>query len=391
MQLFRYLEKVLESRLGEKSPLIQVVVGPRQVGKTTAILQALNGRGLYQSADAPIPTQPEKIQEWWEKSMAMDSPILAIDEIQKIPGWAEMIKKLWDRNPRPKVILSGSASLSIEKKLKESLAGRFELLRAEHWNYSEAFKLFSMTQEEYIEFGCYPGSISLLRKDKKRWADYIRDSIIEPVIGRDILQLHPVQNPSLLRQLFGLAVSLPAQVVSLNKLQGQLQDQGAVSTLQHYLDLLSLGFMVSGIQKYTKTSFRTKRSSPKIVVHDNALIRAMERISGEAISPDTFGRYFENAVIARFLESGWEVYYWNDRDLEVDLVAIGPKGEKLAIEIKSSKVSEKELKGLKKFIELFPEFSPCLLSFPGQRFEGFKSIDSQKALSLTRENPFLED
>lgn len=388
----RSFEITLRSRLQEISPLIQVIVGPRQVGKSTAIRQALAGRGVYESADSPTPLTHEVIGEWWVRAQAAADAILAIDEVQKIQGWSEAIKKLWDQQPlrgkTVKVILSGSAALSIERNLRESLAGRFELIRAEHWNFSEARSLFGMELRQFIEMGCYPGSMSLA-SDLERWAGYVRDSIIEPVIGRDVLQLHPVQNPALLRQVFGVAASLPAQIVSLHKLQGQLQDRGAVATLQHYLDLLSQGFMLSSLEKFTTAPLRSKRSSPKLVIHDNALIRALERPVVRALDPARLGRYFENAVAARLLESGWETYYWNDRKLEVDLVAIGASGERLAIEVKSSRIDPATLHGLRVFCSRHSGFTPCLASLVGQEVEGLRSLPVETLLSLSRERPNL--
>jgi uncharacterized protein len=389
MSYFRTFERLLRDRLSDTAPLIQVVVGPRQVGKTTAIQQALNGRGLYETADSPAPLDPENIEQWWRQALSTPDRILAIDEIQKIPAWSETIKKLWDRSQRSsksetlKVVLSGSAALAIEKDLKESLAGRFELIRAEHWNFAEAREVFGCDLKRFVEFGCYPGSMALI-EDLPRWGAYLRDSIIEPAIGRDILQLHPVNSPALLRQVFGVATSLPAQVVSLNKLQAQLQDRGAIATIQHYLELLSHGFLVTGVQKFSAAPIRAKRSSPKIIVHDNALLRAMERPVSSALTPERFGRYFENAVGARLIEAGWEVFYWNDRNLDVDFVALGPEGQRLAIEVKSSPVGKEDLKGLWEFQKRQSDFEPCLISYKNQELKGVKTWPVESVLSLCR-------
>ena len=384
MAFYRNIETRIRSRLDEDDALIQVVFGPRQVGKSTAIKQALAGRGVYESADSPTPLPAALIETWWKKALQQKLPLLAIDEVQKIRGWSEVIKKLWDQKPKQlKLILSGSAALAIERDLKESLAGRYELIRAEHWNFAESNIVFQTTLRQFVEFGCYPGSIPLL-KDPERWASYIRESIIEPVIGRDILQLHPVQNPALLRQVFGIAASLPAQIVSLHKIQGQLQDRGAVATLHHYLELLTHGFIVTGLQKYSERALRSKNSPPKLIVHDNALIRALERPVHQILSPERFGHYFENAVASRFLEAGWDVYYWSERNLEVDLIALGPNGEKLAIEVKTSETSLKELKALSVFCARHPQFQPCLVSFIDQPIPGIINIPAIEALSLSR-------
>lgn len=385
MTYFRHLEYKIRTRIAEDRPLIQVVVGPRQVGKTTAIQQAMASRGLYETADSPTPLKAEDIQQWWELAEQRPEPLLAIDEVQKISGWSEIIKKLWDKKntSKPmKLILSGSAALSIEKNLKETLVGRYELIRAEHWNFREAKEVFGMDLQKYVEFGCYPGSMTFLN-DVTRWGAYVRDSIIEPVIGRDILQLHPIHQPALLRQLFGVAASLPGQIVSLNKLQGQLQDRGAIATLQHYLELLSQGFLVSGVQKFTSAPIRSKRSAPKLIVHDNGLMRALERPIHTRLNADQFGHYFENAIGARLIEAGWETYYWNERTLEVDFIAIGPNGQKLAIEVKSSSTSEKNLHGLREFCKRHRDFEPCLISFVDQKIEGIRNWPAEEVLSLS--------
>lgn len=209
-RLPRYLFKVLEKRVVEKSPLIQVVLGPRQIGKTTAVKQLVEKyQGFYETADFPVSLSFDEIDQWWSQAKLTEGKLLVLDEVQKILSWSEVVKRLWDKEEGLKVVLTGSSSLLMEKGLKETLAGRYEVIRAEHWNYGETQEIFEMTLAEYVEFGCYPGSNRFL-KDTSRWGEYIRDSIIEPVIGPDLLQMHPVDNPALLRQIFGVAASLPA-------------------------------------------------------------------------------------------------------------------------------------------------------------------------------------
>lgn len=382
----RKIVDVISARLAEKEPLIQIIVGPRQIGKTTALKAALcGGDAIYESADYPSPMSNKAVAEWWERALKTKTRILAIDEIQKIVGWTDILKKLWDESGRVlKVVVTGSSALLLEKGLKESLAGRFELIRAEHWNYQEAKRIFGMSLDKFIEFGCYPGSIPVLENDLNRWGEYVRDSIVEPAIGRDLLQLYPVDNPALLRQIFGVAVSLPAQIVSLQKIQGQLQGRGTLPTIQHYFRLLSDAFLVTGVEKYSKTPIRSKSSSPKLIIHDNGLARSFERPIASKLSPERMGRYFENCVGARFIESGWDTFYWKDRDIEVDFAVIGPSNEKWAVEVKTSAVSDKDLKGIFKFCELHRDFEPVLISLAGQKIEGVRAIDAEEFLSLCR-------
>lgn len=379
----RLLVDTLNTRIGEKSPLIQVMIGPRQVGKTTALKEVLKNKGLYKTADYPTPLNSEVLVQWWNEAEKSNDRILAVDEIQKIVNWSETIKYLWDKSKNFKLILTGSSSLQVEKGLKETLAGRFELIRAEHWNFKEAKKIFNLDVKQFIEYGCYPGSTPLL-KDIPRWATFIRDSIVEPAIGRDLMQVHPIENPALMRQVFGVAVSQPAQLVSLQKLQGSLQEKGTVPTIGNYLRLLSEAFLVTGIQKYSPAQIRVRKSIPKLIVHDNALCRAFERPVSESISKEKFGRYFENIIGARFIESGWDTYYWKHRKSEVDFVVDGPDNQNWAIEVKTSKAKQSELKGLFEFCKLYPKYTPCLISLNNQEIEGVRTLEFKEILSLRR-------
>ncbi len=380
----RYLVELLKGRMTESEPLIQVMTGPRQIGKTTALLAALGEKGIYHTADYPTPLDVGILEDWWAEAEADSSRLLAVDEIQKIPRWSEMLKKLWDGSSGMRVIVTGSTSLLVEKGLRESLAGRFELIRADHWNHEEAQDVFGIKLEKFIEFGFYPGAARFL-DDPVRWGEYVRDAIVEPALGRDLLQLHPVGSPALLRQLFGVAVALPAQIISLQKLQGNLQGKGSLPTIGNYLQLLADAFVVSSLQKYSPTPYRVKKSTPKLIMHDNALIRAFERPIRQDLPADRFGRYFENAVGARFIESGWETYYWKHRDLEVDFVVIGPENQHWAIEVKTAKTKVDDLKGLFEFTRNYPDFDPCLVSLASQEIEGVMSLDPAEILSLRRE------
>lgn len=387
MDIYRSIFNKILTRVQEKKPLIQILIGPRQVGKTTALKQMRERflDGIYESADSPVPLDYHFIEKGWQQTLATKSKLFIIDEVQKIKNWSEAIKKLWDQNSHQiKLVLAGSSSLLIEKGLKETLAGRYELIRVEHWNFTEAKEIFGLSLKDFIEFGCYPGAVGFLT-NKRRWADYVHDAIIEPVIGRDILQLHPVDNPALLRQVYGLATTLAGQVVSLTSLQGQLAQKGAVATIGHYLNLLGDAFLITALAKYSGSLFSVKKSIPKIIVHDNALIRALERPVEKPVSDERFGRYFENAIGARFVEAGWQTYYWSERQNEVDVVVCGPNGEKWAIEVKCGTVNERDLTGLKKFCDRYPDFEPCLISLAGQKINGIKSLDTEMILSLTRD------
>ena len=273
-QISRSFKNTLAARLEEKSPLIQVLIGPRQVGKTTAIRALLANQGIYFSADSPVPLNAEEIQNVWNQAMELDHPLLAI-----------------------------------EKNLKECLAGRYELIRVVH----------------------------------------------------------------------------PAQIVSLNKIQGMLQDRGALATLQNYLEILSYGFLVSGLQKYTSSTLRTRSSPPKLIVHDNALIRAFERPMNQKVDSSRIGFYLENAIGARFVEAEWDTFYWKDKLDEVDFVVLGRQGEKWAVEVKMSPPSLKELKGLFAFCKLNKDFHPHVVCPQKVNLDGVHWLPAEDVLSMSRQ------
>ena len=255
----------LFDRMSEAAPLIQVILGPRQIGKTTTIQQFCERlkKKPYHSVSAEGVESPFWISEQWQKAKEHDA-ILIIDEIQKVPNCSEMIKKLWDedkkRRKKTKCILLGSSSLSLNKGLSESLAGRFELIRMHHWGAQESKDLAKLSLEDFLVYGGYPGSYQFL-KQKQRWVEFIRGSIIESVLGKDILLQAKVKSPALFRQAFYLLTSYPAQVVSYNKLLGQLQDKGNIDQIKYYIELLESAFLIKTIPKYSGGELRKKISS----------------------------------------------------------------------------------------------------------------------------------
>jgi len=298
----RYAYKKIFNRLKEPRRFIQVLSGPRQVGKTTLIQQVMDDIGVpghYVSADAVSAASSVWLQQQWETARIKHKSglhkkgfILVIDEIQKIPGWSETVKLLWDQDTANrlniKVVLLGSAPLLVQKGLTESLAGRFELFRIPHWAYHEIKEAFGFSPEQFIYFGGYPGAAALI-PDENRWRRYIRDSLIETTISKDIFMMTRVDKPALLRNLFEIGCSYSGQIVSLNKMLGQLHDAGNVTTLSHYLNLLSGAGMITGLQKYSPKKIAEKASS-RNCRSDTALITAQTdtdfkkaRLDGERV------------------------------------------------------------------------------------------------------------
>jgi predicted AAA+ superfamily ATPase len=329
-----------------------VIAGARQVGKTTLVTQVAERAGLpcrYASADEPTLRGPEWIEQQWEASRRLADEsgrrgaLLVLDEIQKVPHWSEIVKRLWDADTRArrtlKVVLLGSAPLLVSQGLSESLACRFEVLHLPHWSLAEMAACFGWTLERYLFYGAYPGAAPLA-DDHDRWCRYIRDSLIETTISRDVLLLSRVDKPALMRRLFDLSCAYSGQILAFNKMLGQLQDAGNTTTLAHYLDLLGGAGMVTGLQKYSGSRVRRRGSSPKLQVLNTALMTASSGLSLADAREDRgfWGRLVESAVGAHLANAAaagtCELFYWRERNLEVDFVVRAGR-QLTVIEVKS--------------------------------------------------------
>jgi predicted AAA+ superfamily ATPase len=377
----------LKRRLVEPRRFIQVVAGPRQVGKTTLVQQvvdALARPARYASADEPTLRGSGWIAQQWDAARlesdaaGRSGSVLVLDEVQKIGGWSEVVKRLWDEDTRARrrlrVVLLGSAPLLIARGLTESLAGRFEILHLPHWSFAEMHAAFGWNVDQYIFHGGYPGAAPLIR-DHGRWTRYILDAICETTISRDVLLLSRVDKPALLRRLFELSCRYSSQILSYTKMLGQLQDAGNVTTLAHYLDLLEGAGMVRGLQKYTGGLARQRGSSPKLQVFNTALQTAPAGLTLKEAraDPAVWGHLVESAIgahLANAAASGdCELFYWRDGNREVDFVA--RKGRTVtAIEVKTGRARD-ILPGLSAFVAAFKPKRQLLVGGDGIAVEEF--------------------
>lgn len=387
----------LGRRLGRAPNLVQVVVGPRQVGKTTAVRAVAArwpGPVHFAAADLPLPPGPEWIETQWvlaRRASGRRAGLLVLDEVQKVRGWSEQVKALWDQDRASgrsmRVVLLGSSALLLALGLTESLAGRFFLHRCPHWSYLACQQAFGWDLEQWIFFGGYPGAAALV-DDEPAWRSYVADSLIDTAVSRDVLAMQTVAKPALLRHLFGLAASFPAQILSYNKMLGQLQDAGNTTTLAHYLRLLETAFLASGLERFSAGRARSRGSSPKLVLWNDALVTAVGLRSFEAArsDPTFWGRLVENAVGAHLLNHlqglAFEVTYWRERNDEVDYV-VRSGSHVWAIEVKSGRPVRPA--GLGAFARQYPRAVPILIGSGGLPFEEFFAADPKELLPrLTR-------
>ena len=373
-------------RMNEPRKFIQVLAGPRQVGKSTLIDQVLAEcqipHYLY-NADGVGENDTDWIRRIWESTRTlMDTrqqteAVLVIDEIHKIKRWSEIVKREWDADTRGKrqlkLFILGSSRLMLRKGLTESLAGRFELIRLGHWTLQEMEDAFGWTLDEWIYYGGYPGSASLI-KDMRRWKKYIKESLVAPAIEKDIILTSNIYKPALMKQLFELGCTYSAELLSLTKALGQLQDAGNVTTLSSYLEILNQCNLLAGLQKYANDEARRYQSVPKYQVYNNALLTAYKGTSYEKdrIDPQIWGRWVESAVGAYLLggaeEGSYNVYYWRERSNEVDFIIVR-QGVVIALEVKSGRRGMNS--GLPKFCELFQPKHALVIGTDGIPFDDF--------------------
>ena len=385
--------QVIKSRLEEDRRFIQVVMGARQIGKSTVVKQVLKDIDIpfrFFSADNVPATNTAWISNCWaairslKENKGWGSAILVIDEIQKIANWSEAVKKEWDADTfndnNIKVLLLGSSRVLLEKGLSESLAGRFEEIRMTHWTYNEMKECFGLTLDQYIFYGGYPGAATLLN-DSDRFEQYIQSSIIDATINKDILMDAPIGKPALLKQTFELGAAYSGNLLSLNKMLGSLQDSGNTSTLAGYVNLLNDSGLLCGLHKYSVDMSRRRASIPKFQVYNNALKLVYTPLTFEQAILDRkeWGHIFESAIGAYLVSQAFvhrfEVYYWRERSDEVDFI-LQKKGSLVAIEVKSN--AEKTTQGLEKFKQMFNPKTSFIIGDGGISVEEFFSMDINK-------------
>ena len=395
MEYVRSQFNTLKERILEPRKFMQVLAGPRQVGKSTLVGQVLNQTDIAHAlevADAVDPEDSDWIHRVWEAARTtmmlrgLEDYLLVIDEVQKIDNWSEVVKREWDADTRDgvnlKVVLLGSSRLLLKKGLTESLAGRYELIRMPHWSLTEMRDAFGVTLDQYIYYGGYPGPAHMIG-DERRWRKYVRDSLVAPAIEKDVIMTSNIYKPALMKQLFEVGCGYSAEILSLTKMMGQLQDAGNVTTLASYLEILDQCALLTVLHKYANDEARKRASVPKYQVYNNALLTAYKGRGFETDRTDTraWGRWVESAVGAHLLsmadELDYKVFYWREpsknkkeKDKEVDFIIVHG-GEVTAIEVKSGRRGMNS--GLPAFVEAFRPKRSFVVGTGGVSLEDFLS------------------
>lgn len=402
---YGHVRQELERRLREPAPgRVQVLSGPRQVGKTTLLLElaaAFAGRVIYAAADST----EAALSGWWEQlwreaerlAVQAGGAILLVDELPYMANWAQRLKAEVDRIHREHialhVVVSGSSAIHLGAGSRETMAGRFERLRLLHWPAAELVQRLHLTPaqavDQLVQSGSYPGAQRLLG-DRVRWRSYLRDSIVEPAIGRDILALESIRRPALLRQVYATAIGHPAEIVSLQKLCGQLTEKGAIDTVAHYLHVLEEACLIAALPKYARKVVRQRAAPPKLVILNNALLAAGSDMDPLRM-PERWGRWVENACAAFCWNAGQRVSYWRAEPLEVDLVLEGDWGT-WAIEVKTGTHTTHDLRGLLEFCRINRDVQPLVLCDEGHETTARRAgLPAQSWQSFLIEGPNPHD
>ena len=341
---------------------IIALTGLRRVGKTTIMLKMVKdkiiaGFGsdniIYFSfdnfRDLSISKLIEVYSENFNKDLNNQKYIFLFDEIQKIKNWDEQIKRIYDLHTNFKIIISGSESLFIRKKSKESLAGRMfefkvellsfkEFLSFKEANFKplglyekELYKLF----EEFMFSGGFPELVDI--KDEGFIKNYIKETVVEKILFRDIPLMFPIRDISILESIFKIISSNPGQIIEINKLAGEVGISRRVVSL--YLSYLENSFLIKRIFNFSKNQRKTAKKLKKYYPTIPAL---GFRYGGEDIKP----KIFENVLVLETKAN----FFWRDAyKNEVDIVLNGEKI--IPVEVKYGEI--KDLSGLLRFMDLF--------------------------------------
>ena len=363
----RDVANTIAKRISEPKGLMQIIVGPRQTGKTTAVRQAMAGASMpshYAQAVQGSANSEDWLRREWQEArfLATDGrALLIIDEVQLISQWSSIVKGLWDEDIRTgidlTVVLTGSSSLLLQRGMREGLTGRFELIHCPQWYYHECAEAFGYSIDDYLYFGGYPGA-ARFKDDRDRWLEYVQDSIIAPSVFKDVISLDRITKPALMEALFTLGSAYSGQEISYRKIMGQLDDAGNATTIAHYLSLLSDAGLLTGLQKYSEKLLKTRASSPRLITHDTSLMVASYGRNREQLltDPDLRGHLVESAIGAYLLkrerEEHFDVFWWREGDQAVDFV-IQDGLARTAIEVKSGRI--KRVGGFDAFTSKYPK------------------------------------
>jgi predicted AAA+ superfamily ATPase len=255
--------------------------------------------------------------------------LMLFDEIQKVNGWEEQIKRLYDQYPSVKFLVSGSESLFIRKKTRESLAGRFFEFFISPLRFTEFLQFKEMTihnpklqieelQKAFKEYLFCNGFPELINADRIMIEKYLKENIIEKILYRDLPQIVSIRDPAILEQLLTIILQDPGQIIDCNELAGELGI--ARQTVALYLEYLEKSFLIKKVYNFSRNARKTQR---KLKKYYSAIIFP-------SLIEQNFGKALETAMVLQLQAE----FFWRDTyKREVDIIVTSPVI--IPIEVKS--------------------------------------------------------
>lgn len=358
-------------------PQIIALTGLRRVGKTTIMYKILqdyiktgfNPKNIiyfsfdeFREADLrEILKEYEKIME---KNLENEKYLLLLDEIQKLNNWEEKLKRIYDTyNKNIKIVISGSESLFIKRRSKETLAGRIFEFKIDPLTFKEfltfkerIFKKIELYEKElsrlfneYIAIQGFPELVNI--REKEIIKKYIKESIIEKVIYRDISSLFKIKDVSILEAILNILMEEPGQLIELSDLSKELQISR--QTLSIYFSYLEESFLIRKLYNYSVSRRKVERKLKKYypsMISTNLIFKK---------DTHSQSKVFEGIIVNQLNAE----YFWRDPyKNEVDIIMTNQKPK--PIEIKYGKI---ETKGLLKFMKKFNVNKGYIISLNQER------------------------
>lgn len=321
---------------------ISGVVGLRRVGKSTLVKQVIallldRGTGdsrrlMYFSFDEPAVWENkemlEEVLEVYFKTILGESPVLftapvviVLDEIQLVSGWQGMLKRYYDGSDKIKFVVTGSSSLFINTRARESLAGRIfvdtlpPLSFAEYQTLSPAGSF-----QQYLRYGGFPDLLKLEEETRKQ--EYLRDWVIGKVIEVDVPKTAGVRHREDFERLFWALLPNTGQIIDLGRVGSELGIKKG--TLYRYLGILEDALLIKRVVNVAG-SFRSP-SRRLIKLYPGS-------VNFLSVSPEPVGEgMWAESYAARLLSHVYpDMGTWRIRQKEIDFVS---KIAKIAVEVK---------------------------------------------------------
>jgi len=356
-----------------KTRQIVAITGLRRVGKTTIMLKFIK-----EHIDSGFPKQnifyfsfddysSERVSDMIDvykrllnKDLRSESYLFVFDEIQKIKNWEEQLKRVYDTYPNIKFFISGSESLFIRRKSRESLAGRIFEFKLNPLNFKEylnfkgkRFDNLVLYKEEILKefknFLMCNGFPELIDKEPEIIRKYIQEGVIDKILYHDMSEVFEVKNLIIIRKIFDIIYNSPGQIIELQQFAAEVGITRHL--LSEYLEYLEESFLIKKLYNYSRNARKTQRKLKKYYA---TLINPL-------LIADDFPKVFEQAIV---IYSNAD-FFWRDAyKNEVDIIKTDPL---TAIEVKSGEIKEGNLNSLKKFIEKFKPKKAIVISYETEK------------------------